>query len=1050
MAQRSVRQHPPHVGQDVDLIQPVEHESKHTPAGAPLTTTSQRRLSFLAWYEQFIAPIPDGFLDTAISGPYLGIGGLVVEDLRNVSANKDGGVSLAHHLSGYVDAVAEASEAHDEDSEMAHACEEFMGYGLVNHVQEHLDAQKRRSFFARLINQRRDADALKDLSERLRTAFAIFRMRANLQVKNAIERSNLDSSALRENAANAASWLDSTVTLPGPIIGLPPLPQLFFGRTPELELVVSSLTAPGNMSARIAVLGGPGIGKTTLTVAALHHTSVATRFPVKRYFVSCDAAEGQSASCLHLVASAFGIVDDSVATMKRKLATILNHDVPPSLLVLDNFESVWEALDRRTEAEDLLQFLASMQGLSLVVTMRGSERPQGVKWTPPCLPPLSPLDDAAAVQTFVAISDVNDDDPGLSTLLGYLGNVPLALTLAANLAQYEGTGSLIARWQQARTTVVARCGQTHRLTSLDVSIALSVESPRVKNGSGAQTLLSLLALLPAGVVDSDIELWELDAWRSVLATLLRTSLAVRSRSGRVHVSAPIRGYMQAYFTPTPRAMEQLYAHYFQLARFIGEQSSVMLVSLSDTIAIASVEVDNIASVVSFALAHSDDLLPAIEAATNLARFYDTTHIGSRDLLSEALVLSRSASLDKQTAEILALMGRRRLWTDPTSASALLQEATALFLRVGYAPGLVDATAFLTQLEPNAAEAILSCEAVLSLALSHNDNRSAGIAHTALGRAYRRSKRADKAYEHFEEALVYARKLGSQGHVMTWTLTLVTSLKDSRVWTKQVLSPNLVTISAILAIAHQVHGDVLRVQGHPTTALEHLNTALTLFRASHEVTEQVHCFALHMSASLASGDAVSALQALNLAKRLPLEGSTNPSLHKILLLHMQAEVELSQGDAIAARDICALAATACSGGLYVYRAKVLFTAGLAEHAIGDVETARIHFLVSCLINRTRGQNTLAVVSLNAFARMLDDDDEGADHILRAIMLPLLRFGFSHDLAEALLHRAWIAMRQGQLDVARHRALNALSRFKASDDKSGSERAEILLTYLLGHA
>jgi hypothetical protein len=41
-----------------------------------------------------------------------------------------------------------------------------------------------------------------------------------------------------------------------------------------------------------AVLGPPGVGKTTVTLVALHRPRVATRFTERRHFVRCAAAMG--------------------------------------------------------------------------------------------------------------------------------------------------------------------------------------------------------------------------------------------------------------------------------------------------------------------------------------------------------------------------------------------------------------------------------------------------------------------------------------------------------------------------------------------------------------------------------------------------------------------------------------------------------------------------------------------------------------------------------------------------------------------------------------
>ena len=51
-----------------------------------------------------------------------------------------------------------------------------------------------------------------------------------------------------------------------------------------------------------------------------------------------------------------------------------------SLLILDNLETPWESKDTQQAVEELLLQLTNIVGLSLVVTLRGAERPSGIPW----------------------------------------------------------------------------------------------------------------------------------------------------------------------------------------------------------------------------------------------------------------------------------------------------------------------------------------------------------------------------------------------------------------------------------------------------------------------------------------------------------------------------------------------------------------------------------------------------------------------------------------------------------------------------------------------
>ncbi|KAK6969189.1 hypothetical protein R3P38DRAFT_3243801 [Favolaschia claudopus] len=104
-----------------------------------------------------------------------------------------------------------------------------------------------------------------------------------------------------------------------------------------------------------------------------------------------------------------------------------------TLLVLDNFETPWERSSGREEVEEFLSLLTDISQLALLITMRGVERPGRVRWTRPFLSPLAPLSDDAARQTFLEISDESEDNDDLDDLLPLTDNVPLALSLIANI-----------------------------------------------------------------------------------------------------------------------------------------------------------------------------------------------------------------------------------------------------------------------------------------------------------------------------------------------------------------------------------------------------------------------------------------------------------------------------------------------------------------------------------------------------------------------------------------------------------------------------------------
>lgn len=276
---------------------------------------------------------------------------------------------------------------------------------------------------------------------------------------------------------------------PGALV-LPPPPSVFFGRQQVAdELVTILLASGGGEGARVAVLGAGGIGKTTLTLAVLHNELIEKRFGTRRYFVRCDAVNSAD-GLWSAIAIAMGL---SGGNLQSCISSTFSDPAHPSLLVLDNFETPWEPSISREPVEDVLKHLAAIESLSLVVTLRGSERPLGPKWTRPFLPPLQPLDQDSAHSLFRALSDADSAD--VAGLLDNLDNVPLAITLMANLAQYEGTKALLKRWEKERISMLTR-GPKSRLSSMEVSIQVSIDCPRMRDDPEALALLKVVCLLP--------------------------------------------------------------------------------------------------------------------------------------------------------------------------------------------------------------------------------------------------------------------------------------------------------------------------------------------------------------------------------------------------------------------------------------------------------------------------------------------------------------------------------------------------------------------------
>ncbi|KAJ6600491.1 hypothetical protein DFH09DRAFT_1498136 [Mycena vulgaris] len=338
---------------------------------------------------------------------------------------------------------------------------------------------------------------------------------------------------------------------------LPSEPKIFHGRESELSAIMETFS---QQVPRIAILGAGGMGKTSVARAVLYHSDITARYNQHRFFVACDSVL-TPIELSGLIGSYLGLKPGKNLT--RAVANWFSRS-PPSLLILDNLETLWEPQESRADIEEFLSLLADIDHLALIITMRGAERPAKVRWTRPFLAPLKTLKQDAARQTFIDITDDFHDHKDIDKLLLLTGNLPLAIDIIAHLADYEGCSNVLARWEKERTSLLS--DGCDRRSNLDLSISLSLSSPRFTALPHAKDLLSLLSLLPDGL--SDIELLQsqlpiTDVFGCRTA-LLRTSLAYADDQGRLKAMVPIREYMQKLYPPIAQLIHPLLQHFQKL------------------------------------------------------------------------------------------------------------------------------------------------------------------------------------------------------------------------------------------------------------------------------------------------------------------------------------------------------------------------------------------------------------------------------------------------------------------------------------------------------
>ncbi|EJD36533.1 hypothetical protein AURDEDRAFT_188369 [Auricularia subglabra TFB-10046 SS5] len=941
----------------------------------------------------------------SVTRALFGVAHLIAESARNVKVNKAASLRLARRVNEFVTAITtELEQRQDEEpsDEWLHALANFQD--ILTDVYAHIQKQANRSYLSQILHQEKDADALDTLLSRAQGAYDALMVGARMRIHELLDAVNesWETSNAMDELLTHREAINPTRPAPDPLCvpALPHRPHNFFGRDQEVDTVVTTLVRP-EAGSYVAILGGPGMGKTSLALNVLHTPALVDHFGDARYFIACDAADGQS-TLVQLISAAFGMCTSSSAALKKRL-TVLSRG-RPALLVLDNFESAWETPELRQDAEQLLQVLAEVPLLSIITTLRGTERPLGLSWTRPFLPPLQPLRDDAAMMTFATISDVDESDAHMTDLIAVTENVPLALVLMANLAQYESPAGLLARWNQVHTAMLRRGGGRDRLSSLDVSITLSVQSHRVSSSPDAANVLSLLSLVPNGVMETDLAAWssELDTHRAV-STLVQTALGYRTSEQRVRVLAPIRSFMLSRHPPSDSLARGVYDYYFNLAELVFKAG----VDTSGYEAVSSIspELENVQSVIRHALNHSSNLRPAVRAAVCMSRLYNDTGMGGPSLMTEALAVSRREGMDDQTAALLhqwALMSCNT--SMPGDPETLFTESRALHERLGNVEGVIDLTLHLSWYVPPGA-ALATCQEMRDLAEARGDRWRVARCDQALCRVYERLGDRHRAREYLDSSVEIIRaEYPKEYRQLGWGIfrqgDIASDCGDIAVAVEKMREsiPILRRSGYLLglATAEFMLGDTLLRQGYVSQAVPHLESALRSCRTGGLSRREITCLLGLTSAHLLMGDHDQAERVLQSAEEV-VRGSGNSWSIDVCNVSMgRARVKLSMGDIDEAR--AHLMGARAAGRMHDSGvpfedlrgadASVLLWLGHVEKAAGNLDSAATWLIAAAVANASVDIGATVVRALCALLTIVDDDFSAL--LMETVFAPLTFF------------------------------------------------------------
>jgi tetratricopeptide (TPR) repeat protein len=436
------------------------------------------------------------------------------------------------------------------------------------------------------------------------------------------------------------------------------------GRKQEVARLVESLLK--DPPTPTMVLGPPGIGKSTVTRAALNDKRVQAHYGQRMHFVQlADANTAQEVFTRIVQKLDLTNISDPHAGMIQQLSTA------PTLLILDNAETPWGHDPSGTNT--LFQELSQIPSLALVASLRGTQSPDlgTVPFVQLLIPKLSAEE---ALELFYSIApNVPRDDPRLTELLEAQEGVALAVKLLAQAAQGTRLELTYQRWQEERTRLP-------ELTPLRAAVRISIDGPPMTDD--ARRLLSVLAMCPGDVAASDIPRF-FDRSAHALAILEKTALMewVEDRS---HILSPIRDYVQESLQPAPEGAKRVIDFYFGLIRQFHQR--VARNNRNEAKKRLGGEIDILEGLLLREL-KSETPDEAIDATLDLAYFVRFSGKGSDLPLDCARQVARKRNDLRREAQCLLALGSLRLLRRPRydEARNLIEQAIQLFQQLGDLP-----------------------------------------------------------------------------------------------------------------------------------------------------------------------------------------------------------------------------------------------------------------------------------------------------------------------------------------------------------------------------
>ncbi|KAJ7067813.1 hypothetical protein C8F01DRAFT_576983 [Mycena amicta] len=464
--------------------------------------------------------------------PYLkGLAGIILLVSNSVQATEDNKVDCARLFQMVLD-IATIAARNLDDPQYHQALESVQR--ACTHIEQAISASCSRSYARRFLEASNERELLVQCEKELQHCLDVFQVRFHLATSVSVTRRNILEDKFATEVLDILEPVKHVLKesqIPESVIDetfeeeydaaehLPPAPQIFYGRENQLRALVDLFTppsfssnnpfkVPAQASAATTLLGQPGSGKSALALRLVHHPKVVDKFAGGRIWVGCTNGM-EFEDVLRRLAGTLGTTthSDNCSKLKETVLAALGRAEKPRLVVFDDLDNVWDTDSPKTKlaVEDLLTGISDLPNVSLLVTLRGTQRPLGPAYSKSAIAPLGGISPASAQEMFVDVSGLDDYNTDIvDELLSLVGHHPLAITLLAQKAQFEPVDFLLDRFRAEGTAMLASEDDDDVVGGLDAVIEKSLTSARMRECPAALDVLRVLSRTPEGISKAEV------------------------------------------------------------------------------------------------------------------------------------------------------------------------------------------------------------------------------------------------------------------------------------------------------------------------------------------------------------------------------------------------------------------------------------------------------------------------------------------------------------------------------------------------------------------